>query len=147
MVSIITFISVKTVWSVNPTTPKKSEVVYSYKSPDGTLWTHRDRNALERLKEHYSLNSPEVFNRIEAERQPIENTFMESAVTLPYPRFGNPVWSDWIEAIVIGACTIVIGSVSLYALRSPKRVYESGVKSQESRLTTPDSGLKNGFKP
>lgn len=147
MAGIITFISIRTVWNVDATPPKKSEVVYSYKSPDGTLWTHRDRNALERLKEHYSLNSPGVFNRIEAERQPIENTFMETTTgKMPVPT-GNLIWSsNWIEAIVVGVCTLIIGFISLYALRSPVGVRSSefGVQrplTNYSELSTPNSEL------
>ncbi|HLG29898.1 MAG TPA: hypothetical protein VI387_06760, partial [Candidatus Brocadiales bacterium] len=141
MAGIIIFISIRTVWNVDATTPKKSEGVYSYKTPDGALWTHRDRNALERLKEHYSLNSPEVFNRIEAERQPIENTFMETTTgKMPVPP-GNLIWNgDWIEAIVVGVCTLIIGFISLYALRSSR--HESGVMGQEGRgliYQAPDS--------
>ncbi len=135
MAGIIIFISIRIVWNVDATTPKKSEGVYSYKSPDGTLWTHRDKNALERLKEHYSLNSPEVFNRIEAERQPIENTFMEAATgKMPVPP-GNLIWNgDWIEAIVVGVCTLIIGFISLYALRSSK-----GTSPEPTPLLSPPS--------
>lgn len=119
MASIIIFTSAKIVWSVNATTPKNGTVVYSYKGPDSTLWIHKDRNALERLKEHYSLNSPEVFNRIEAERQPVEKTFMETTTgKMPVPP-GNLIWSsNWVEAVVMGVYTLVIGFVSIYALRS-----------------------------
>ncbi|MGR3310992.1 MAG: hypothetical protein ACUZ77_09470, partial [Candidatus Brocadiales bacterium] len=112
MAGVIIFISVRT---VNTTLPKKEEVVYSYRGPDGTSWTHKDKSALERLREHYSLNSPKVFNRIEAERQPINKTSMKVAVALPSPRFKGFVWrSD----VLIGTCALIIGLVSLYALRS-----------------------------
>jgi diguanylate cyclase (GGDEF)-like protein len=136
MASIIAFISVKHVWTVDATMPKKREVVYSYKGPDGTSWTHGNRNAIERLKEHYSLNSAKVFNRMEAEREPIKKTFMETTVTLPSSRFWDSVWRD----IVIGACTLVLGFLSIYALRSSGGATPSGREGQKTRPRTHDSG-------
>lgn len=142
VLGIIIFVSIRTVWErrqhqthVNATAPKKSEVVYSYRGPDGALWTHKDRNALEKLKEHYSLNSPEIFSRFEAERQPIEKTFMETTTgKMPVPP-GNLIWSsNWAEAIVIGVCTLVIGFVSLYALRT-----SNGTSPEPTSLLPPPS--------
>lgn len=143
MTGIIVFIFVRNVWpvlersegTVDAALPKKREIVYTYKGPDGTLWTHSNVNALERLREHYSLNSPEVFNRIEAERQPIEKTFKETTTgKMPVPP-GNLIWSsNWIEAIVVGVYTLIIGVVSLYALRS-----SNGSRRESTPFLSPPS--------
>jgi len=44
---------------------------YTYKTPDDTVWINKDKDALQRMRNHYIEESDSIINRLEAEKQKI----------------------------------------------------------------------------
>ncbi len=44
---------------------------YTYKTPDDTIWINKNKNALQRMRNHYIEESDSIINRLEAEKHKI----------------------------------------------------------------------------
>ncbi len=72
----------------------KSEIIFTYETPDNEIWINKDRMALERMRNHYISGSDSIIDSLEAEKQQVtplqqlepevQNILVASTKSSPY---------------------------------------------------------------
>lgn len=135
--------------------PQNREIIYTYKTPDDVIWINKDKEALQRMRNHYIEESDSVINRLEAEkRKIIPHNLLGSEVRKKLSSYYNlekPIQdkahtadSNSLKYLIINSLIIISGFSIFYfvsLLRRSKDVDTAQVSEEDKHGKAPESTI------
>ncbi len=100
-----------------------TETLFTYKTPDGTIWINRDKAALQKMRNHYVEESDILINRLEAEKQrvipykllepEVQETLLPSYNSKTKKQENVQIWNNQSVYFIIFNSLIIVSGFSL----------------------------------
>ncbi len=128
IICIVTLLS-NFIYILYGSSPRKktheTETLFTYKTPDGTIWINKDKAALQRMRNHYVEESDAFFNKLEAEKQrvmpykllepEVQEKLLPSYSSKTETQENAQIWhNQYFNYIILNSLIIVSGFSLLY---------------------------------
>ena len=101
----------------------ETETLFTYKTPDGTIWINKDKAALQRMRNHYVEESDILINKLEAEKQrvmpykllepEVQEKLLPSYSSKTETQENAQIWNNHYFNFIIFNSLIIISGFSL----------------------------------
>ncbi len=154
IICIVTLLS-NFIYILYGSSPRKmtheTETLFTYKTPDGTIWINKDKAALQRMRNHYVEESDALINKLEAGKQrvmpykllepEVQEKLLPSYSSKTETQENAQIWNNqYFNYIILNSIVIVSGFSLLYFatfLRQPIMTRRQARKTK-SMITPPE---------
>lgn len=128
IICIVTLLS-NFIYILYGSSPRKktheTETLFTYKTPDGTIWINKDKAALQRMRNHYVEESDALINKLEAGKQrvmpykllepEVQEKLLPSYSSKTETQENAQIWNNqYLNYIILNSLIIVSGFSLLY---------------------------------